>query len=303
MKRTILLLCSFFICLATYAQSREDLYKSFSEIIHQQDTTAIVNLISDWERLYPNDAELYSVRANYAYKSAIQELVIMSDELPSDVDQYLELYDSKDSTETKGYMFTQVTIDSLKVSDATAILAEGIAKYPDRIDLRMGKARLHLDSGHIDETIEEINSALRYSKVNDNKWLTTLDVPVETEGISYLQECVQGYIYEIMNADALPEAKRMIDTAVNYYPKDAVFLSDKAAIQYYSGDIKNALKTYLKASKCAPQDMLILNNIAHIYNELGNVKKALKYYRIIAESSDEEYVPIADEAIKELSSK
>ena len=301
MKRYILLFLTIIVCGNTYAQSRDVLYKRFSEIIHQKDTAAIVNLISEWERLYPNDAELYSVRANYAYKSAFHETVVLSDELPQDVDRYLEIKDPKDSTKIEGYMFSRIETDSLKISQTASILSEGIAEYPDRIDLRMGKVRILLDSGHIQEAMDEISSALRYSKVNGNKWLTTLDAPVKTDGVSYLQECVQDFLFEIMDADALSEAENMIDTAVSCYPRDAVFLSDKATLLYFSGDLQKALKTYQKASKFAPEDMLILNNIAQIHSELGHVNEALKCYRTIAESSDEEYAPIAEQAIKELS--
>ena len=301
MKRFILIISTIIVCGSTYAQSRDAMYERFSEIIHQKDTTAIVNLISDWERLYPDDAELYSLRANYAYKAAFHEVVIMSDELPSDVDRYLEITDPKDSAVIEGYMYSQIEVDSLKVSEVAAILAEGVMKHPDRIDLRLGKVRAHLDSGNIHEAVDEIVSALHYSKVNDNRWLTTLDEPVESEGVSYLRDCIQDFIYEIMDADALSEAESMIDTAVKCYPKDAVFLSDKAVVEYYSGDLKKALKTYLTASRYDPEDMLIMNNIAQIYTDLGKTGKALHYYRMIAESSDEEYAQRARQAISELS--
>ena len=299
MKRFILFISTIIVCSSAYAQSRDALYERFSEIIQQQDTTAIVNLISDWERLYPDDAELYSLRANYAYKSAFHEIVIMSDELPSDVDRYLEITNLEDPSVIEGYMFSRIEVDSLKVAEVASILAEGVMKHPDRIDLRLGKVRAHFDSGDMHEAVDELVSALKYSKVNDNRWLTTLDVPVETDGVSYLRDCIQDCMFELIDADALSEAGSIIDTAVRCYPKDAIFLSDKAVIQYYSGDLKNALKTYLTASKYDPEDMLILNNIAQIYTELGNNKKALHYYRIIAESSDEEYAGRAKQAISE----
>lgn len=300
MKRFILIISTIIVCGSTYAQSRDAMYERFSEIIHQKDTTAIVNLISEWEKLYPDDAELYSLRANYAYKSAFNEMVIMSDELPSDVDRYLEITDPEDSDVIKGYMFSRIEVDSLKVSEAASILEEGVMKHPDRIDLRLGKVRAHLDSGNIHEAVDEIVSALYYSKVNDNRWLTTLDASVESDGVSYLRDCIQDFIYEIMDADALSEAETMIDAAVKCYSKDAIFLSDKAVVHYYSGDLKKALKTYLTASRYDPKDMLILNNIAQIYTDLGKNKKALQYYRIIAESSDEEYAQSARQAIEEL---
>ncbi|MBQ4201277.1 MAG: hypothetical protein II648_03155, partial [Bacteroidales bacterium] len=54
-----------------FAQTKAELYDKFSSSVSQRDSTAIVSLISDWEKLYPGDAELYSVRANYYFMNAI----------------------------------------------------------------------------------------------------------------------------------------------------------------------------------------------------------------------------------------
>lgn len=39
----------------------------------ERDSSAIISLISDWERLFPYDAEIYSLKANYYFQNAVDE--------------------------------------------------------------------------------------------------------------------------------------------------------------------------------------------------------------------------------------
>ena len=94
MKR--LLISSLVILLSgvTFAQTKAELYGRFSRSISQRDSASIVSLISDWEKLYPGDAELYSLRANYYFMNAINEVVVMSDKEPTDGRRALTFRDS-----------------------------------------------------------------------------------------------------------------------------------------------------------------------------------------------------------------
>lgn len=284
----------------TFAQTKAELYDKFSRSVSQRDSTAVAALISDWERLYPDDAELYSVRANYYFMNAIREVVVMSAEEPSDGRTALSF---KDSLGVTRYMYSEPQYDAVKIGLAKSSLEEGIAKHPDRLDLRLGKVTIHLRANENTLAVQEIESALERSITNKNKWMGTLDTPIETDGVSYLRDCVQDYFAGFLDTDDMASAKRVIDAAVRLYPKDAVFLADRAAIGYFSGDLKDALKWYLSALENAPDDMLVANNIAHIYEELGYTQNAIKYYRIVANSGDEDFAESAKAELKRLSAK
>lgn len=284
----------------TFAQTKAELYDKFSRSVSQRDSTAVAALISDWERLYPDDAELYSVRANYYFMNAIREIVVMSAEEPSDGRTALSF---KDSLGVTRYMYSEPQYDAVKIGLAKSSLEEGIAKHPDRLDLRLGKVTIHLRANENTLAVQEIESALERSITNKNKWMGTLDTPIETDGVSYLRDCVQDYFAGFLDTDDMASAKRVIDAAVRLYPKDAVFLADRAAIGYFSGDLKDALKWYLSALENAPDDMLVANNIAHIYEELGDTQNAIKYYRIVANSGDEDFAESAKAELKRLSAK
>lgn len=285
---------------AVFAQTKAELYDRFSQAVSEHDTTTVVSLISDWERLYPGDAELFSLRANYYFMDAVSDVMTLSAEKPADGRGYYVMEDSLGNTQ---YMYSDVQADSLKVGYTKAILADGITKYPDRIDLRLGKVTVHLKVRENVSAVKEVCSMVEHSVVNDNKWLATLDKPVETDGVSYMRDCIQDYLSQLVDAEDLASAEDMVDVCVRFYPKDPVFLSDKGVMRFYAGDLKSALDWYLSAYSVSPGDMLVVNNIAYTYEKLGDKQNALKYYRILADSNDAEFSENAKAAVQELSAE
>lgn len=196
----------------TFAQTRAELYNRFDKSISRSDSTAIVSLIEDWEKLYPDDAELYSVRANYYFMNAINKVTVMSDKEPTDGRRTLVFLDSLGVTR---YMYTESHYNTARIGLAEGTLAEGIAKYPDRLDLRLGKVAIHLQAKENALAAREIESALERSVVNKNKWLGTLDKPIKTNGVSYLRECIQDYFVGFINADDMTSAGSIVDAAIS----------------------------------------------------------------------------------------
>lgn len=297
MKRLLFVVVTILISCTSFAQTRAELYDSYNSAISKKDLTSLVSLISNWEKLYPNDAELYSVKANYYFQNAVNDVIVMSGTPPTDGRECFEL---RDSLGVKSYMYSELQIDSVKLDSAKEVLAEGISKHPDRLDLRLGKVTIHLYVQENELAVQEVQSALEHSIKNDNKWVEALDNPIETDGVSYLRDCIQDYLSQLLNVNDIVIAEKMIDTCIQLYPKEAVFVSDKGTLRFYSDDLKNALEWFLKARKLSPDDMLITNNIANIYKMQGDKKNALKYYRIIAKSGDEYFAEIAQTAIQEL---
>lgn len=300
MNRLFLTLLALIVTFPAFAQTRNELYDKFDNAVTQHDSATTAAIMTEWEKLYPDDAELFSVRANYYYMNAVEEMVALSKEKPTDGREY---YVMEDSLGEEAYMYSEHMVDTAKVSTAQAILADGITKHPNRLDFRLGKIALHLKMAENTLAVQEITSALEQSITNGNKWCTTLDAPVETDGISFLRECIQTYFMQLISADDLPSAENIVNTCLHFYPQDAIFLTDKGTLRFFAGDLPAALQWYMAANKISPDDMLIVNNIANIYEKMGDNENALKYYHIVAGSNDEYYAEKAMQAIKELNAK
>lgn len=299
MKRLYLLAAVTLISCFAHAQTKEELYNNFCDAISEKDTSTVRTIIKDWETMFPGDAEIYSLRANYHYMLAKVEYMVLSKDLKAD-GYNVEM---EDDGGPAGGFYLQVDVDSLKALAAIDALEEGIAKFPDRIDFRLGKARLEMDCRSDSAAVDEIISALERSVRNHNKWYETLGQEVETEGVSYLRGAIQGYMAEFLEKEDMIQTERMIDGALRYYPKDAILLADKGTLKYFQSDLDAAIKYYLKARKQDPSDMLITYNIAYAHEAKGDIKKALKFYRIVAESGNPQFAPEAQEAIISLGAR
>ncbi|MGM9788593.1 MAG: tetratricopeptide repeat protein [Candidatus Cryptobacteroides sp.] len=280
-----------------FSQDREKMYEDFKAAVNTNDTTAMLSVISNWEKNFPDDAELYSLRANYYLSNAIQELIGLSYQKPTDGRDY---YVMTDSLGVNYYLYPEQQIDSVKFNSAILSLVEGINRYPDRADLRLGKITVHLMVHNNKAAIEEIQAMLKHSKNNGNNWTTTLDVPIEGDGYSYMLDCVKDYFGQIVNSEDLNSAEKLSDICLEEYPNEPVFLSNKGAMRYYAGDVNIALDYFLKAREIDPKDMLITLNIAFMYEQQGDIQTAIKYYEIVAASGEEDYTRIANSALKEL---
>lgn len=232
--------------------------------------------------------------------NAISQIIVRSAEEPAAGIEYMIL---QDSLGAKEYIYSEKRVDSARLRSSMNILAEGIAKHPDRLDFRLGKITLHLNAGENDLAVQEIRSALERSMANSNNWSWTFNSPVETKGVSYLRNCIQDYLSQMLEMGDLASAERMVDDCISLYPKEAVFLTDKGTLRFYAEDLQSALKWYLEARKTAPEDMLIATNIANIYEKQGNRKKALKFYKIVANSNDKEFAENAKNAIQRLNAE
>lgn len=297
MKRLIVTLLAMAMSCSVFAQNREEMYEDFVNAVHKNDTSAMLSVISNWEKAYPDDAELYSLRTNYYLSNAIREDVGLSDQAPTDGRQYWVM---TDSLGVNYYIFPELQIDSVRFNSAIHSLQEGISRYPDRSDLRLGKITVHLMVYDNEAAVEEIHAMLKYSKINSNKWLTSLDNPLEGDGESFLMECTQSFFGQLFDAGDMDSAERLSDVCIEEYPDKPVFLSDKAAIRYSVGDIDEALAYYLKARILDPADMLITDNIARLYLMQGDITNSIKYYKIVAESGDKNYADKANSILKDL---
>ena len=300
MKRLFLSALIVLLSGAAFAQTKSELYDRFTKSRAQQDTAAVAAVITDWERLYPGDVELYSLRANYLFMNAFEAVVVMTDEVPDPGKRALEFVDSLGVTR---YMYSKLAPKENKVNAAKNILAEGITKNPDRLDLRVGKAYLHLQLAEYALAAQEMQSALERSVLNGDKWTGALDAPIESDSEAGLEGSVQTFFYELANTEDLAPAGSLVDTAIRLYPRNPIYLADKAAVCYFSGDLEETVKWYISALEIAPDDMLIATNIAHIYEELGDKQNAVKYYRIVAASDDEEFAGEANDKICKLTAE
>lgn len=296
MKRAFLLAVAALFCITAFSQTRKELYDSLAKSFKDKDTVQREKIIAEWERLYPKDAELYSVYANLYLSKAMKEVVIMSKEKPEGE----EFFTGKDSLGNEIYMYSTVDYDYGMLQKSLSTLEEGIAKFPDRLDFRFGLASVLYDTDNYREMVNVLCKTVERSRENGNNWLWTLDEKTD-DGEGVMLDSFQDYFNDLFNEVGEKEhAETLVNKVLQYYPNSIVFLNDKAIFAYDRGDLDGALKEFLNIHKMAPDDAVVINNIAYLYQSKKDKANALKYYRLLEKTGDEYYAPLAKKAIAEL---
>jgi tetratricopeptide (TPR) repeat protein len=154
----------------------------------------------------------------------------------------------------------QVRVDQNQPDKAVQLIADEVAKHPERPDLRRMLAGTEMYVKHYDQAIADFQKVLDRYK----------DSPLEESSLYYY--IGQAYGSKGDYAKALDNLKK----ASTLMPSNTLYLSSLAETENKTGDIRNAEKYYRDALKLNPNDPYVLNNLAYLITENGgNLDEAL----------------------------
>ncbi len=289
------MLCLLVVYVA-YGESKY--YEKYEKLVDAKDTAALAKLIPEWEKAEGSTGDVYAAWFNYYVLCHMVDGVSLTKIQPEG--EALALQDSTGNI--AAYLGGHTIVFETGMKLGLAKINEGIAKYPDRLDLAFGKVHLLLDQYRYDEALKELHRVLDRSVVNKNQWKWTNDgIPYKPgDGQVWFRSCLQDYFTQLYNQNLDSVALAFADDVIQHYPKSVYFLSNKAAIYSQTGKVKEALDIFVKVHELDPSDDIVTYNIAFL-NEKIDKKKSIKYYRQLLKSKDEGIKADATRALEELS--
>lgn len=252
--------CAFLAISGIRAQENAN-FNKFQAMLEQKDTIGMKNILADWDH---NDPEYYVCEFNYQLFLSRQQFITIDKLMAENKEESIPLY------------------DETYLNKAISALEEGIAKYPDRLDMRCGLITVLINEAkETDKALEVIASTLERNKENLNTWLWAQGEPA---GPDTLEDSIQDYFSEI---ELTKDQNALADLVIQYFPQNPVFLNDKASCLWNSWEFEEALKLYEEAYAYDKTDMLIAGNLAYGYAELNKYEEAKKYLEIIKEQSQD----------------
>ena len=285
---------------ATAANDKNEWYDKFLTCAKDSDVHAWKALIEEWEQAEPESPDVYAAWYNYYIKLATVEAVVLTQDAPKDNQEAYQLTDS--AGHVAGYMYGTTSFNDSILEIGFQKVDKAIKLFPDRLDLPFGKITILFRQQLYPEAMQELRHVLNRSKKNGNKWLWTLNQPLD-DAEDFFKDCMQDYFSQLFNAGQDDYASQLVDWMLQLYPSEIIFRSDKASLLAVSEHYSEALSIYLSIYKDAPDDLIVASNIAHIYYLLGDKKSSLKYYSKLVECGDSETEAIAKQRIKEINGK
>jgi len=295
MKRTTLLLIGVIISLQSIAQ---DYQSQFNNYFQQGEKEKLWEVLEAWNAADSTNPELFTSYFNYYYIQAMKEQVVLTtEELEGDV---LILEDSLG--QTAGYMGSERYYDSDELAKGFQKINEGIALYPNRLDMRFGKIHVMGLLEDWDGFTRNIIEAIHFSAINGNHW-TWMNNEVLEDGKDFFLLSIQDYQIQLYNTgddDLLINMRDIANEVLNYYPEHIESLSNLSITYLLTGEYDQGIEVLLRAEAIAPEDYIVLGNIAQGYKLKGDSTKAVEYYKKVIRYGDEESKAYAEGQLKVL---
>ena len=294
MKRRVVL---FAVCLCSLmAWGQTDYYAHFQELLDKEDTVGLRTFIPEWEQKVGLSGDTYAAWYNLLLLEARQEVLQLSADTA--VHDGLLLTDSTGNK--AGSITDQVYYDAKKMGKLYQKFDEGLAEYPDRLDLWFGKVHVQLLENHANDAVETLKQVVDRSVINHQKWLWTNDKSTPSAPEEFFFSTLQDYFRQLYDAQEDDVNMSFVDHVLKNYPKNIYFLNNKAALLSVKGEKQEALKVLLQLYQLAPDDDIVVANIATLSKETGNKKQAMEFYKKLLKSTNED---IRNEAKHELGVK
>jgi len=281
--RTTLALILFFILgnIANAQNYREQFVKLFND----KDLGSQYTLLQSWEKAAPDDPELYVSFFNYYFAKSRQETLSLTTAPPKGDSLRLTKEDDKNVV---AYLGSNVSFTKADFDQGISYIDMGIAKFPDRLDMRFGKTyalgQIRDDAKFTDEIVKTVDR----SDVNKNGWMWKEGKPLEKPR-DFMLSSIQDYVVQLFDSgdEQVKFIKPIAETVLKYHPDHVESLSNLSIFYMMKEDFDGALVPLLKAEKLAPSDFIVIGNIAYAYYKKHDKQNATKYYEKLSQLGDE----------------
>lgn len=273
--------------------------KQFDELSKKKDFEGQEKVLANWKTTNPKDPELFIAYFNHYINKSRSEVIILDTQQKNN--EALELIDTTAGMPV-AYLSSAVDYNQNNLQKGFKYIDQGIALYPNRLDMRFGKIYMLGEVENYTEFTKEIMETLAYDHKLKNAWLWKEGKQVE-DPKEFLLGSIQSYVNTIYNTEddnLLPLIRQISETVIKYYPDHVESLSNIAVTYVINGEYDKALPLLLKAESLAPKDAIVLNNIAEAYKNKGDKENARLYFEKVIKYGNAEEVQDARSKIKRL---
>jgi tetratricopeptide (TPR) repeat protein len=245
----------------------------------QPDTVQVRTLLRLWQRTSPEDPQLYVAAFNFYFIRSQHQVVVLEQAPLGD-----SSYTVKDSGgNPRGYLNPHIDYDPQRLRAAFEWIDNGIRRFPDRLDMWMGKAHALRQTENYDSFLIVMQRVLNRSVDNKNQWLWNNDKRLES-GRDFLLGRMQAYLrgfYESERVDLMPVMSKLGEAVIRVYPEEVEVLSMTAVSLLLQKQYAKAIAYLRRAERIRPRDVVVLNNLAEAYRESGDKDASKRYLKLV----------------------
>jgi len=258
-----------------HAQQFQD---TFYEQWERQDTSGMLRFLEKWKESEPYNPDVYVGYFNYYAIQTFEEESLLLPEMPQDGGEYIEVRDSLNNV--SGYLSRVMVINDSVLNIAFDWVDKGIKRFPDRLDLRMGKVYLAIETDRMEEVYAELQSAILSGDSIHHEWKWMREEVLDS-GQYFLYSSVQGHLYKLFeNQDSVADEIILGISELILAQDDQQYfaMTNAATVFMIKKQFNMAIDWLKKADKIHEKDSIILSNLGYCYGELQEWRRARRYY-------------------------
>lgn len=279
-----------------YTAEAQDFHLRFSQAIESGDSASQRTVLEEWSRFNPTGAEYYIDWFNYYVNQALSQSMTLTADEREESSQRVSFTDS--TGDISDFLVMGVpSVNPLKADSALMWIDKGLAQYPYRMDMWMGRTHflsMAMRWDDFEQGLEELID--RYAASKPKQWVYPgvglCDLEMFSEAVlEYQQTLIEETDMSAMGRSDSLMLQRMAGIAqrmLKHYPRDIYQLNMMAVYHNALGNDQECLHYLLKAEKQDRRDCTVLTNIANIYHKMGNYKEERKYLNKVIKYGDEE---------------
>ena len=294
MKKILSLLLSS-ICIMMAANAQQDTalvarYQNFRQVVDNEfflDTLRLDDMLTKWEKDYPNDVELQSAKFQYLLKKALRDIEMAQDPLADNTAMLPAIPGLYENLQITAYWILQDKGKAMEnYQKAYAILDKAIEEHPHRLDLRYRKMEGYMNKYEHRRGMLAALDILQLGRQPGWQWFALYDEPIEDR--SEVESIVYESVSLLLEHNEISLAEIMVDSLLNDNPQSFKYREAKGLLLEQKMQPDSALQIYEQLYREAPDDAIILLRLADLHSRRNEKDKERFYVERLASNEDEE---------------
>ena len=147
------------------------------------DLVGAEKVLADWEKATPKDPDLYVARFNFLLNKATKRTSVPAPAVAA----------GPAAAATSRPAVVVVSYDPATMAQAAAVLKQGIALAPERLDMRMGLAKSYEMAGQPAPLLQTIREALAARKNGGKPWLWRDGAPLPGPEQAFVPAAIEPF--------------------------------------------------------------------------------------------------------------
>ena len=234
------------------------------------DLVGAEKVLADWEKATPKDPDLYVARFNFLLNKATKRTPVPAPAVAA----------GPAAAATPRPAVVVVSYDPATMAQAAAVLKQGIALAPERLDMRMGLAKSYEMAGQPAPLLQTIREALAARKNGGKPWLWRDGAPLPGPEQAFVPAAIEPFAsnyWKQPGDKGLENGRPIAELMEEYFPQNSLGYFNMGVYYAHLHKTQESYEKMQQADALDPNDVSTLMNLTRMAIELKEKDKARAY--------------------------